>query len=159
MDTTPENSVSDLATRHGLIVLRSMGKFWGLAGIRAGFVLAEPGLLSALQEQIGPWSMNHPARWITQRALADRVWQRNATERLHAESARLASLLSAHGLASPSGTALFRWVPHDAPHKLFDAFARHAVLVRAFDQGLRFGLPGSEDQWSKLGLVLREVVA
>lgn len=157
VDATPDLSVAGHAAEPGLIVLRSLGKFWGLAGVRAGFVLAEGKLLSGLRAQVGPWAMSHPARWIAQRALADRAWQAAMRERLQSESERLAALLGRYGLDSPNGTALFRWVPTSDAAKLFDAFARRAVQVRAFNNGLRFGLPGTEEGWTKLEAALREV--
>lgn len=157
IDATPRESMAAAADEH-LIVLRSLGKFWGLAGVRAGFVLAAPRILDALRDWLGPWAISHPARWVAQRALADRAWQQTASERLSADSARLAKLLAAHGLHSPSGTALFRWVPTPRADELFEACARRALLLRAFPQGLRIGLPGSEADWQKLEQVLVEVL-
>lgn len=159
IDATPEASVIDQAHQPGLVVLRSLGKFWGLAGIRCGFAAAEDALLDALGASLGPWAVSHPARWIAQRALADRNWQQATAARLLAAGERLARLLDAHGLASPSGCALFRWVPTPRAAALHMAFARHAVLVRAHEGGLRFGLPGEEAEWQKLETVLREVMA
>ena len=157
---TPELSIMAQANRPGLVVLRSLGKFWGLAGVRCGFVVAELSLLSQLEERLGPWAVSHPARWIAQRALSDRSWQAATTERLTQDSARLAALLDSHGLHSPSGCVLFRWVPTPRAVELFEAFARRGVLVRAFPgcEGLRFGLPGSEADWEKLETVLQEIM-
>ncbi|PLK50833.1 threonine-phosphate decarboxylase [Uliginosibacterium sp. TH139] len=158
IDATPEISVLSDTRQPGLIVLRSLGKFWGLAGIRCGFIAAEDRLLDELAERLGPWTVSGPARWVAQRALADRAWHAEQSAQLAAASARLAALLSAHGLHSPSGCALFRWVPTPLAGELFTAFAQGAVLVRAFDGGLRFGLPGDETQWQKLETVLNEVM-
>lgn len=160
IDATPASSLVGSVGEPGLIVLRSLGKFWGLAGVRAGFVLAERELLDALSQQLGPWHISHPARWVAQRALADTAWREIVTPRLHQDSARLAATLDAHGMHSPSGCALFRWVPTPRAVELFEACARQALLVRAFPGlGLRFGLPGSEEDWQKLEQVLREVAA
>lgn len=158
IDATPEASVLASASEPGLIVLRSLGKFWGLAGLRCGFVAAENALLDALAERLGPWTVSGPARWVAQRALADRAWRSNTAPQLHAASARLAALLDSHGLPSPSGCALFRWVPTPLAHTLFIDFAQRAVLVREHDGGLRFGLPGAEEEWAKFAKVLAEVM-
>jgi cobalamin biosynthetic protein CobC len=88
----------------GLVVLRSVGKFFGLAGARVGFVFAEPALLARLADRLGPWAVSGPARAVTAAALADRPWQAEARQRLNAASARLAALLDRHGLAG--GAAL-----------------------------------------------------
>lgn len=158
IDTTPEASVLKAASKSGLIVLRSLGKFWGLAGIRCGFVAAENAILDALAERLGPWTVSGPARWVAQRALADRAWREATAPALHAAGERLAALLAAHGLPSPSGCALFRWVPTPLAHELFTAFAQRAVLTRKHDGGLRIGLPGSEAEWAKLASALAEVM-
>jgi cobalamin biosynthetic protein CobC len=158
IDATPAASIAGAVPLPGLIVLRSLGKFWGLAGVRLGFVLAEPDLLTALRADLGPWHVSHPARWVAQRALMDREWCEATRARLFADSERLSVLLAAHGLPSPSGCALFRWVPTPHAAQVHDALARQAVLVRSFDDGLRFGLPGDESAWSRLDAVLGEVM-
>src|SRR3989338_9632468 len=48
IDATPEHSLASACPRPGLIVLRSLGKFFGLAGARVGFVLAEENILQPL---------------------------------------------------------------------------------------------------------------
>lgn len=157
IEPTPDMTVAQAPTLPGLIVLRSLGKFWGLAGIRVGFVLAEQALLTALRAVLGPWHVSHPARWIAQRALVDLAWRVSTTARLVADSTRLASLLDEHGWHSPSGCALFRWVPTERAAELHDALAKQAVLVRCFENGVRFGLPGSEAGWTQLTTALKEV--
>jgi cobalamin biosynthetic protein CobC len=156
IDVTPASSMAGAATRPGLIVLRSLGKFWGLAGLRVGFVLAEAGLLLRMRQRLGPWSVSHPARWVAQRALVDRAWCESARAQLQAKSERLQRMLDTHGLHSPSGCALFRWVPTDRAAELHEALARQAVLVRNIRDGLRFGLPGNDSGWQQLDKALYE---
>src|SRR5690606_32701627 len=71
MDCTPEHSLAVDSQKPGLIVLRSFGKFFGLAGLRLGFALAEPALLERLAEQLGPWAVSGPARAVATALLAD----------------------------------------------------------------------------------------
>ena len=85
-DSTPENSVARFTDRQGLIVLRSLGKFFGLAGARVGFVLAAGPLLSALGDLLGPWTLSGPSRWVACAALGDRLWQDRTRQHLHNES-------------------------------------------------------------------------
>src|SRR5574343_1835530 len=78
VDATPEQSVTALAGTEAapnLIVLRSLGKFFGLAGVRVGFVFAAPDLLARLREAIGPWAISGPSREAARLALADSTWQ------------------------------------------------------------------------------------
>ena len=108
---TPAQSLARDCGRPGLVVLRSPGKFFGLAGMRLGFALGWPDLIAALAERLGPWAVNGPARWVGRRALADRAWQLAERERLATASARLAGLLEERGLRVAGRTALFAWVP------------------------------------------------
>ncbi|WP_064746475.1 threonine-phosphate decarboxylase CobD [Lysobacter antibioticus] len=160
MDATPEHSLCADSAREGLIVLRSVGKFFGLAGARAGFVCAAPPLLRALRERLGPWTLSSPARHVLRAALADRDWQAAQRERLLADGARLAALLSAHGLAPSGGSAFFQWRRGEDASPLHEALARRGVLTRLFEQppSLRFGLPGDEAEWRRLDAALAAAV-
>ena len=99
IDPTPADSLAPYSKRPGLIVLRSLGKFFGLAGARVGFVLAQTALLERLRAHLGPWTVTAPSRWVAERALADRAWQGAARARLLKKAERLAALLNQHGLA------------------------------------------------------------
>jgi cobalamin biosynthetic protein CobC len=159
MDTTPEDSLAPFTDRPGLIVLRSPGKFYGLAGARVGFVLAAAGLREALRSQLGPWTLSGPARHIARLALADRPWQESTRVSLRRASARLAALLSEHGLPPAGGSDLFQWVRTAEATRIQDRLARHGIWVRRFDAppSLRFGLPGAEAAWTRLESGLRSL--
>ncbi|MDD3326979.1 MAG: threonine-phosphate decarboxylase CobD [Zoogloea sp.] len=156
LDAEPGDSLVPLAVDPGLVVLRSVGKFFGLAGARVGFVFAEPTLLARLADRLGPWAVSGPARAVTAAALADRAWQVDARERLAADSARLGALLDCHGLAGGGGTALFQWRPTPSAAVIHARLAEQAILTRLFETptGLRFGLPGSETEWARLEAAL-----
>lgn len=160
-DATPEESLAVQAGLPGLIVLRSLGKFFGLAGARVGFLLAEPGLLERALEQLGPWTVTGPSRWVAARALADRDWQERMRMMLARSGKRLADLLKRQGLPVADGTALFQWVPLPDAEYWQDALARRGILVRRFvdPPGLRFGLPGAEPAWRRLEMALAGVRA
>jgi L-threonine-O-3-phosphate decarboxylase len=161
IDVTPERSLCASSDREGLIVLRSVGKFFGLAGARAGFVCATPALLDALRDRLGPWTLSGPSRFVLARALADRDWQRQACMQLQADGERLASLLTARGLAPTAGCAFFQWCRRDDADALHCALAARGILTRLFETpaSLRFGLPGTEAEFARLDAVLREVQA
>ncbi|SDY64145.1 L-threonine O-3-phosphate decarboxylase [Lysobacter sp. yr284] len=161
MDATPERSLCGDSARAGLIVLRSAGKFFGLAGARAGFVCAAPALLAALRERLGPWTLTGPARHVLRHALADRDWQRCMRTQLQTQGERLAAMLCAHGLAPSGGCGFFQWRRDPRAAQLHDALAQRAILTRLFDEpaSLRFGLPGGEDEWQRLHCVLAELGA
>ena len=156
VDATPELSVGQATDRHGLVVMRSLGKFFGLAGLRAGAVVGDPTIVEQLDAMIGPWSVSGPARFVMGRALADTQWQAATIERLHSESQRLADCLSRHGFEGVAGTALFKYVRHGRAAEFAGELARRGILVREFENpaALRFGLPGSEPEWNRLDQAL-----
>jgi len=156
MDVTPEQSLCCYSCRPGLIVLRSLGKFFGLAGARVGFVCAQPELLARLNNLLGPWTVNTPARWVATAALKDRAWQNGARRRLAHDSACLHTLLMQHGLSPTGGSALFQWIRTPQAVQLHEALARHGILTRLFTNppSLRFGLPGNKKDWRRLAAVL-----
>lgn len=161
MDATPHASVCAQTQRPGLMVLRSVGKFFGMAGARAGFVCAQAPLLDALREQLGPWSVSGPTRWAVQQALADTGWHVQARARLHAASQRLAQLLRRHGIVPSAGTAFFQWCERADAQALHVALARRGILTRLFDTpaSLRFGLPPDAAGEARLDAALRELLA
>ncbi|WP_277593970.1 threonine-phosphate decarboxylase CobD [Pseudomonas chlororaphis] len=152
MDNTPQLSLAAQADQVGLIVLRSFGKFFGLAGVRLGFVLAERKLLKLLAEQVGPWAVSGPTRVLGQVCLRDS--QGHARQRLRSEvaSLRLAHLLERRGLNPQGGCALFQWLITDRAELLHEFMARRGILLRLFthNSSLRFGLPADEADWSRL---------
>jgi cobalamin biosynthetic protein CobC len=158
-DPEPDNGIATLAgsaDAPNLIVLRSLGKFFGLAGARVGFVFAASEKLDRLRELIGPWPVAHPSRAVARLALADLAWQDATRKRLAYSSQRLAECLAPFG--EVNRTALFCTLNTAHVAALFEHLARRAILTRRFDQLglLRFGLPGQEAEWQRLALALAE---
>lgn len=155
IDTETQESIAGAA--ENIIVLRSLGKFFGLAGARVGFASAAPELLDRLREALGPWAVSHPARWAARHALTDRAWQSAQRERLIAAAQRLADLL--HCLDTPTGCALFQYLATPRADEIHERLARRGILVRRFaaPAALRFGLPDSDDAWRRLEQALKEM--
>lgn len=160
MDVTPEGSLCRYADREGLIVLRSVGKFFGLAGARAGFVCATASLLHLLQEHLGPWTLSGPTRHVVRHALADHTWQMQARLRLLQTSERLAALLTRRRCVPTAGCGLFQWCCRDEAAQIHHALAKRGILARLFDAppSLRFGLPPDEVAFERLDQALAEVL-
>ena len=157
-DTSEHNSVAAHSDRAGLIVLRSVGKFFGLAGIRLGFVAAHPDLLRGLADLLGPWTISGPAQHIAIAALRDKQWQAGTREQLDASGERLRQLLAAHGIAS-NGTPLFQWWSEARPEAFWQHMAERGIWVRLFKhaaRGIRLGLPPDEAGWNRLQKALNE---
>lgn len=157
MDPTPEHSLTPLAgtaEAPNLIVLRSIGKFFGLAGARVGFVFAAGDLRERMQEAMGPWTISGPAREVARLALQDTAWQSVARVRLLAAGERLHQLLAP--LGEVKSTGLFATLTSLHASELHESLARQGILTRRFDQQplLRFGLPGQEAEWQRLATAL-----
>lgn len=159
IDPTPAYSLCPDSGVDGLIVLRSTGKFFGLAGLRGGFAFGPESLCHALIEQLGPWAVSHPARWALAQALRDDDWQWRTVDRLVADATALDAVLTTHGLHVAGGTPLFRYCPHLGAAVLQEQLARQGVLVRAFDDppALRFGLPPDAAGLQRLDAALAAV--
>jgi cobalamin biosynthetic protein CobC len=158
MDTTPELSVAGWSDRPGVIVLRSLGKFFGLAGARVGLVGAAPALLEGLRDMLGPWPISGPAQQIATAALSDCRWQADTRAELLLNGARLQRLLGAHGIEA-NGAALFQWWPHASPALFWRHMAQCGIWVRHFEhaaRGIRLGLPLEERGWQRLALALTQ---
>lgn len=159
IDAAPSDSLVTCAGLPGyenLVVLRSLGKFFGLAGARVGFACGAPALLERLAEALGPWPIAHPARWVAQLALSDTHWQSTQREQLQHASSRLAALLVKSGLKETRGTALFQYVATPQACDWHAALARRGIWVRRFETppALRFGLPADEHAWARLSEAL-----
>jgi cobalamin biosynthetic protein CobC len=157
-DTSQHNSVAAHTDRPGLVVLRSVGKFFGLAGIRLGFVAAHPELLRDLADLLGPWTISGPAQNIAIAALRDQQWQADTRAQLQASGERLRQLLATHGIES-EGTPLFQWWSEARPEAFWLHMAERGIWVRLFKQaarGIRLGLPPDEVSWQRLQTALTE---
>lgn len=149
-DISPDATLIAHATRPNTIILKSFGKFWGLAGLRLGFAIGDPTLIAKLAQGIGPWAVSGPAIAIGTRALNDPDWAAQTRTRLAADAARLDAMLN---LTAIGGTPLFRL--YDTPDALAlqTRLAHHHIWTRIFpysSRWVRFGLPGTPDHWYRL---------
>ena len=157
-DVAPNASIlPHLSPELPVIVLRSFGKFFGLAGLRLGFAAGPPATIERLTQRLGPWAVSGPALEIGSRALNDGAWISGALARLNRRRLDLDEVLAAAGLRVAGGTDLFRLVVTDDAASIYRRLGRAGVLVRAFaDQPcrLRFGVPGSPDELARLSAAL-----
>jgi cobalamin biosynthetic protein CobC len=158
-DVLPEESLIALSAQPNVIVLKGLGKFWGLAGMRLGFAIASPELVQKITDRIGPWAISGPAQYIGAAALNDPTWVKKTRARLASDTARLDTIMSEHGYTPLGGTDLFRL--YDTPNAadLQTKLAQKYVWSRAFpysNSWLRLGLPGSAAQWDQLKQALED---
>ena len=142
----------------GAIVLRSIGKAYGLAGVRLGFAVASPTDCAMLRAALGPWSVSGPAIEVGRRALADEAWLAEARRRLDDEGNRLDRLLQHAGCKIVGITPLFRLAEHADADGLFERLCHAGILSRPFQlkpNWLRFGIPHAPEAWMRLEAALR----
>jgi cobalamin biosynthesis protein CobC len=155
----PGGTLAPDCGRPDIVVLRSFGKFFGLAGLRLGFTLAEPAIAARLRAGLGPWAVAGPALAIGAAALADRFWAQTTRTRLAQAAQRLDQVLAAGGLEIVGSTSLFRLARTKAAPELFHHLGRAGILVRRFAgeaTWLRFGLPANEPGWRRLAAALAD---
>lgn len=158
-DTVPDATLCPaIADLNRTIILRSFGKFFGLAGLRLGFAVANPDITADLEDRLGPWAVSGPAIEIATRAFEDHDWQTQTRQRLAQDAARMDNLITEKtGLKLVGGTDLFRLFNGNNCAQTHDHLARHGIWVRAFadhPDRLRFGLPGTEHHWQRLQTAL-----
>ena len=156
-DLDPSKSVAPFAGREGLIVLRSFGKFYGLAGLRLGAVLAAPNILRRMGERLGGWDVSGPALAIGAAAYADRDWQATTRGHLARQMEATRAMLASSVLEDRGGTDLFRFVRTSDATILWRQLAQHGVAVRRFagdDHHLRIGLPADAAALARLAQAL-----
>lgn len=179
-DTSPTLSLTQRTTDPGTIILKSFGKFWGLAGVRLGFAIAHPDMMhpkiafeyqtgyfkrtdhteiiegTSLQDLLGPWAVAGPALQIGTRALSDRNWATKTRARLAVDADRLDTKMQASGATIVGGTPLFRLYEVDNAAAWQQRLAEHHIWSRRFpynERWLRLGLP-APDRWEQLDAAL-----
>jgi len=159
-EVTPQASVADLAgssEAERLVVLRSFGKFYGLAGLRLGFVIGSRAVAARVRGFNGDWPVSVDAMAAGLAAYADTAWADRMRKQLASAARRLDGLLTKYGFEVVGGTSLYRLVRAADAAARFERLAAAGILTRPFQHDatlLRFGLPGSPDAWRRLGLAL-----
>lgn len=156
-DVAPEHSVVPKTGQAGLLVLRSFGKFFGLAGLRLGFAIGAKADTDHLRDALGPWAVAGPALSTGATALADNAWHEETRQRLYKGAERLDGILTRAGLEIVGGTTLYRLGKSNEAERIYQRLGRAGIMVRNFDYNpawLRFGLPGHDDGWRRLEAAL-----
>lgn len=156
-DPVPELSVAAQAGQDGLVVLRSFGKFYGLAGVRLGFAIGDGPTIASLSTMAGPWPVAGPTLEIGTAALADVDWAQATTQRLAQEGPRMDDLAQGAGWHLVGGTHLFRLYDTPDAAAAQERLAAHRIWSRIFPWSprlIRLGLPGMGTEWQRLATAL-----
>jgi cobalamin biosynthetic protein CobC len=152
----PGVSLAGDVDHDGIIVLRSFGKFFGLAGVRLGFALTSAALARRLDATLGPWAISGAAIAIAEKAMADRAWKEQTLRSLRQAAERLDGVLAGAGLDLLGGTLLYRLTRSPRANALFEKLGHSGILVRRFREHptwLRWGMPATEMAWQRIEAV------
>lgn len=159
-DCHPDHSLADeVDDRRRLLVFRSFGKFFGLAGLRLGFMLGPRAIIAALRQRLGAWPVSAAAIAIGTAAYRDTGWIVRMRQQLRREADQLDAVLTELGYQPQGASPLFRLIECSPAMPLFERLARQGILTRPFDQNptwLRIGLPGSAAERLRLQSALRD---
>ncbi|HEX7871731.1 MAG TPA: aminotransferase class I/II-fold pyridoxal phosphate-dependent enzyme [Sphingobium sp.] len=158
-DPDPSASIADLVTdERPLVIFRSFGKFFGLAGVRLGFVIGPRSLIDRFRARLGAWPVSAAAIAIGTAAYSDRRWITAAREQLHSRALALDIMLRRAGHAPIGECPLFRLIEVEDGRAVFERLAaNHHILTRPFEhqpRWLRIGLPGNDAELRRLGRAL-----
>lgn len=161
IDVTPHESVLPLLPTPipaNTVILRSVGKFFGLAGARVGFCFASPKHLALMTQVLGPWTLSGPSRYVVQHALSNTQWHSHTRTALLDQSQRMHTLLNRY-FTKVMPQVLFQRVELCDAAYWHQALAQQGVFTRLCDEkdALRFGLPHQESDWQKLESALQHI--
>ncbi|MFM9975793.1 MAG: threonine-phosphate decarboxylase CobD [Beijerinckiaceae bacterium] len=160
IDTMPDVSAAALCRDYPVVIMRSFGKFYGLAGLRLGFLLAGEVIARRVAEALGPWAVAGPALCLGTTALLDRDWAHRMRLQLADEAAALDATLAGAGLTLKGGTSLYRLAAHPGARRVHDQLAARRIWIRCFDWDetlLRIGLPATKSDFVRFENALEEI--
>jgi cobalamin biosynthetic protein CobC len=156
-DVDPGFTAVALCEQWPVVILRSFGKFYGLAGLRLGFAIAAPKLARRIADAVGPWAASGPAIAIGTAALNDDGWASQTRIALVTQAMKLDGVLGDAGLSIVGGTPLYRLARRSDAGAVHGALARQQIWCRRFgwaDNLLRFGLPPDAAALQRLAAAL-----
>ena len=159
MEVSEAESMADTVDEGGLLVLRSFGKFYGMAGLRLGFAISHPDIIAKIESRLGPWAVSGPALHVAGEALADVPWRQATRAKLEQDAARLDVLLISAGIAVAGGTSLFRFIRDPRAQAIYRHLGERGIITRRFEErpaDLRIGLP-AENDWSRVETALKTI--
>jgi histidinol-phosphate aminotransferase len=147
-DAVPDGLLA-YGDRPNVVILRTLSKAWGLAGLRVGFLIAQPAVADTVRKVITPFSTNALAQAAALAALAAPKEMRRRCDLVIAERARVTDAIRKLVPDVPASQSNFIWLPlAERAMPFAAACAAGGVLVRPFpDEGVRvtIGTPDEND--------------
>ncbi|WP_316862347.1 threonine-phosphate decarboxylase CobD [uncultured Cohaesibacter sp.] len=161
-DVDPDvSAMGYLGSMPNCVIMRSFGKFYGLSGIRLGFLMGHESQISKIRDMLGPWAVSTPALRVGTEALNNVKWQQEQREYLMAQAEQMDKILDKRGLYMAGGTPLFRLVIKEDARDLHRKLAEMHIWTRIFDYRsdyIRFGIPYDQKTMTRLDEALGKVM-
>jgi histidinol-phosphate aminotransferase len=159
-DFANDNCVGLVAENEKIMVSRSLSKSYGLAGLRFGYLIAQPGMIAQLMKVKDSYNCDALSIAGATAAIDDQAWLAENVRRVCDTRARLESSMTQLGFSVQPSQANFVWCTHpERPLKtLYEQLKSKGILVRYMDypdwgDGLRLTV-GTDDQLDALVTVL-----
>lgn len=163
-DFADANCLDLVRENERIMVSRTLSKSYALAGLRFGFLVAQPHLIQKLVKVKDSYNCDALAIAGATAAIDDQAWLRENVARIQATRSRLAEGLAQLGFSALPSQANFVWCQHPArpARELYQQLKQNRVLVRYMDypgwgDGLRISV-GTDEQIDACLALLRSMV-
>jgi histidinol-phosphate aminotransferase len=164
-DFAETNCLGLVAEHENIMVLRTLSKSYALAGLRFGFLVAQPQLIEQFSKVKDSYNCDALSIAGATAAIDDRAWFDQTRAAVLATRTRLAESLAQLGMECVPSQANFIWCrhPQHEPAALYQQLKDQGVLVRCmgypdWGAGLRITV-GTDDQIDALLAILAELLA
>ncbi|MEO1525387.1 MAG: histidinol-phosphate transaminase [Planctomycetota bacterium] len=152
VDFTEHNCIELVQKHENVLVTRTLSKSYGLAGIRFGYLVAQPSLIRKLGQIKDSYNCDYLATIAATAAINDQAWLTQVVANMKATRERMEHRLTALGFHVTPSHANFVWCTHPSGRhqELYEFLKKNQVLIRYMDfpdwgDGIRISV-GTDDQ-------------
>ena len=141
-----------------IIVIRSFGKFFGLAGLRLGYVFSGKEIIRKFKRFFGPWQISKMSVKIATIAFSDDVWIKKTKNNLNEKANAIDNLMKKINWKITGGTNLFRLYSTSNSDLAQKLLAEKFIWSRKFSYSkkwIRLGIPNERDFKKLKKIVMR----
>ncbi|MBY0585857.1 histidinol-phosphate transaminase [bacterium] len=145
-DFAPVNSVPDISQCERLVVTRTLSKSYSLAGLRFGFIVADPKVIATLMKVKDSYNVDAISIAAATAAIEDRTYFDTCRQKVLATRDRLETALAKLGFTVTPSQANFVWIERNDPLRpIYESLKEQKILIRYFHlaankEGLRISV-------------------
>ena len=163
-DFAPTNCLQLVQDTPRVVVSRTLSKSYGLAGMRFGFLVAQPDIIAELAKIKDSYNCDAISIAAATAAMQSQSWLSDIVAKMNATRQTMQSDLSDMGFNVTPSSANFVWCTHPSGrhHDIYQTLKRNQILIRYMDfpdfgDGIRISV-GSDDQWSACRMILQQTI-